>query len=172
MRAGLKVSSITAVAAMVALTHGLAPGSSAATASANLTVTATVTNNCSITTTPVAFGAYDPVVANASAHLDATGTVTVACTKGATATVGLGLGSHALGSSRRLTDGGTNYLTYELYQDAGRAAVWGDAGAALFSPGAAPSKSPRSFTVYARIAADQDVAAGNYADTVVATVNF
>ena len=65
MRARLWVGSIMAVAAMVALTYGLAPRASAATASANLTVTATVTNNCSITTTPVAFGAYDPVVVNA-----------------------------------------------------------------------------------------------------------
>jgi spore coat protein U-like protein len=145
---------------------------SAATATANLGVGATVANNCTISTAPLAFGSYDPVVANASANLDGTGTVIVACTKGATATVGLGLGSNASGAVRRMTDGSSNYLNYELYQDAGRSTVWSDAGAGLYSPGAAPSKTARNFTVYGRVTSNQDVPAGSYNDTVVATVNF
>ncbi len=172
MQAKVWVRSTMAAAANAAVLHGSMPSAAAATATANLTVTATVTNNCTISTAPVAFGNYDPVVANASTSLDSTGTVTVACTKGATATVGLSLGSNPSGSTRQLKDGGTNVLAYELYQDSGRSTVWGDAGAALLSPGAAPSKAPRSFTVYARVPSGQDVAAGNYTDTVVATVNF
>ena len=148
------------------------PTASAATATANLGVSATVTNNCTISTAAVAFGSYDPVVAHASANLDGSGTVTVACTKGAVATVGLGLGSNASASVRRLKDAGTNYITYELYQDSGRSTVWGNAGAGLLSPGAAPSKVARNFTVYGRVPANQDVPAGTYNDTVVATVNF
>jgi spore coat protein U-like protein len=144
----------------------------AATATANLGVTATVTNNCTITTVALAFGSYDPVVANASTSLDGTGTVVVACTKGATATGGLGVGSNASGSVRRMGDGATNYLSYELFQDSGRTTVWSNAGAGLRSPGAAPSKAARNFTVYGRVASDQDVPAGSYSDTVVATVNF
>ena len=46
---------------------------SAATASANLSVSATVTNNCTVSTAALAFGSYDPVVANATAGLDGTG---------------------------------------------------------------------------------------------------
>jgi spore coat protein U-like protein len=144
----------------------------AASATANLGVSATVTNNCTISTTALAFGSYDPVGANASGNLDGTGTVVVACTKGATATVGLGLGGNASGSTRRMGDGGTNYLTYELYQDSGRTTIWSDSGAGLLSPAAAPSKAPRNFTVYGRVTGNQDVPAGNYSDTVVATVNF
>ena len=149
-----------------------APSASAATATANLGVSATVTNNCTISTAALAFGSYDPVVTHASTNLDGTGTVIVACTKGATATVGLGLGSNASGSTRRMTDGSSNFLTYELYQDAGHTTVWGNAGADLYSPGAAPSKAARNFTVYGRVASNQDVTAGSYSDTVVATVNF
>lgn len=149
-----------------------APAASAATATANLGVSATVTNNCTISTAALAFGSYDPVVAHASANLDGTGTVIVACTKGATATIGLALGSNASGSVRRMKDSGTNYITYELYQDAGRTTVWGTAGAGLLSTGAAPSKAARNFTVYGRVPANQDVPAGSYNDTVVATVNF
>lgn len=144
----------------------------AATATANLGVSATVTNNCTISTAALAFGSYDPVGANASSDLDSTGTVVVACTKGATATIGLGLGGNAAGSTRRMGDGASNYLTYELYQDSGRTTVWGNAGAGLLSPVAAPSKAARNFTVYGRVTSNQDVAAGSYSDTVVATVNF
>jgi len=151
---------------------GFAVSSSAATATANLAVTATVTNNCTISTAAVAFGAYDPVVANAAANLDSSGTVTVACTKGTSATIGLGLGANASGAVRQMTDGSGNFLTYELYQDAGRSTVWGNAGAGLLSPVAAPSKAARNFTVYGRVPSNQDVAAGAFTDTVVATVNF
>ena len=144
----------------------------AGSASANLSVSASVANNCTISTSPLAFGAYDPVVANASTNLDATATVTVACTKGATATIGLGLGSNASGTTRRMTDGSSNFLTYEMYQDSARSALWGNSGAELLSPVAAPSKSTRDFTVYGRVPSNQDVPAGSYTDTVTATVNF
>src|SRR5438105_4264195 len=144
----------------------------AASASASLAVTASVANNCTITTAPLAFGSYDPVVTHASANLDATGTVTVACTKGAATTIGLNLGSNATGSTRRLFDGGSNYLTYEIYQDSNRTTVWGNSGGALLTPAAAPSKAARNFTVYGRVSSNQDVPAGNYADTITATVNF
>jgi spore coat protein U-like protein len=144
----------------------------AATATANLGVSATVTNNCTISTTALAFGAYDPVVANASTNLDGTGGIVVACTKGASADIGLGLGANMSGTTRRMVSGGTNYLTYELYKDSGYATVWGNAGTAQLNTGAAPSKTARTFTVYGRVASNQDVPAGNYSDTVVATVNF
>ena len=98
--------------------------------------------------------------------------MSIACTKGATTTIGLDLGSNASGSTRRLTDGSSNYLTYELYQDSGRSTVWGNSGAGLFTPVAAPSKASRAFTAYGRVAGAQDVPAGTYTDTVTATVNF
>ena len=62
------------------LVLGIAAPALAQTASTNLTVSATVAKNCSITTTAVAFGSYDPVVANAATPLAGTGTVVVTCT--------------------------------------------------------------------------------------------
>ena len=44
-----------------------------ATTTANVGVGASVAANCTIGTAPVAFGAYDPVVANAAVALTATG---------------------------------------------------------------------------------------------------
>ena len=144
----------------------------AASATANLTVNATVVNNCTISTAPLAFGSYDPVVANSTSNLDGTGTVTVACTKGATATIALGNGGNASGSTRRMADGTGNFLSYELYQDSSRSVIWSTSGSGLLSPTAAPSKAARDFTVFGRISGNQDVPAGSYGDTVVATVNF
>jgi spore coat protein U-like protein len=144
----------------------------AASATASLAVGATVGSNCTITTNALAFGAYDPVVTNAVASLDGTGQLVVACTKGTTPTIGLGVGGNASGSTRRMKDSGGNFLTYELYQDSGASVVWSTSGAGLLSPVAAPSKTARSFTVYGRVAGNQDVPAGSYSDAVVATVNF
>src|SRR2546426_5364633 len=85
----------------------------AGTATSNLSVTASVSANCTISTTPVAFGAYDPIGANAAAALNGTGSVSVTCTSGASTTVTLGQGSNAdTGSTaavplRRLKDAGT-----------------------------------------------------------------
>jgi spore coat protein U-like protein len=168
----VKTVAVVGVGAVIAVAGLGFTTANAATATANLGVSATVTNNCTISTVALAFGSYDPVVANASTNLDGTGTVTVACTKGSTATIGLGAGANASGATRRMGDGATNFLTYELYQDSSRSTVWANSGTGLLSPAAAPSKAARSFTVYGRVASDQDVPAGNYSDTVVATVNF
>jgi spore coat protein U-like protein len=172
MRANKFLGLAATVSGMAIVAAAFGPVASAATATANLGVSATVTNNCTISTAALAFGSYDPVVAHASANLDGTGTVTVACTKGATATIGLGLGSNPTGAVRRMKDAGTNYINYELYTDAGRSTVWTTSGAGLLATGAAPSKAARNFTVYGRVASNQDVPAGSYNDTVVATVNF
>lgn len=144
----------------------------AANQTASLTVSATVSNNCTVSTSALAFAPYDPVVNNATANLDGTGTVTVACTKGAAPTIGLGTGSSASGSQRRLSDGAGNYLLYDMFKDSGRSTSWTGSGGGMLTTTAATSKTARDFTVYGRVAANQDVPAGSYSDTIVATVNF
>lgn len=169
----MKLSKLTLCLAVVgALLIRAHQPAQAGTATANLAVSATIANNCTISTIAVGFPNYDPIVAHASTPDDSTaGSVTVTCTKGAAATIGLGLGANASGTQMRMANG-TNYLNYALYQDSGHATVWGNSGTGLYSPGAAPSKAPRTFTVYGRIPAAQDLPAGTYTDTVVATVNF
>ena len=141
-------------------------------ASASLTVNATVTKNCTISTAPVNFGNYDSVAANATAPLDGLGTVTVACTKGAAAKVGLSVGTNAQGTTRRMSQGAAEYLNYELYKDGSHTTVWGDQIDTALEIPAAPNRNPRAFPVYGRVAAAQDAAVGSYTDTVLATVNF
>jgi spore coat protein U domain-containing protein, fimbrial subunit CupE1/2/3/6 len=144
----------------------------AATATASLTVSATVSVNCTVTTGTLAFGAYDPIAANASANLDGSGTFTVACTKGASGvTIDLGQGSNYSGGRRMVSSG--NFLPYEVYSNSGRTTVWGStSGGATVAVSPPASSAAVTYTVYGRIAAAQDAAAGTYSDTVVATVNF
>ncbi len=145
----------------------------AATATSDLAVNASVAANCLISTTAVAFGAYDPLTLNATTpagDLAGTGTVVVTCTKGAGTSIALGLGLHASGTTRQMNAGGTDNLTYELYQTLG-GLVWGT-GASGLTIAAAPSKAARTWTVYGNVLGGQDVAAGSYADTVVATINY
>jgi spore coat protein U-like protein len=146
---------------------------SAAIATANLPIAVTVASNCTISAVAVGFPTYDPIAAHATTPDDSTsGSVTITCTKGATTTIGLSLGANATGVQARMLSGTANYLNYALYQDAARTLTWGNAAPNVFTPAAAPSKAARTYPVYARIPAGQDVAAGAYADTVVATVNF
>src|SRR5437867_12088378 len=70
----------------------------------SLNITATVAQTCSVSaTSTLAFGAYDPVVANASSALAGTGSVSIKCTKGSSGiTIDLDAGPHASGTQRRL----------------------------------------------------------------------
>jgi spore coat protein U-like protein len=164
-------------AGAAAFAIGAASSTDAATATSNLSVTASVTANCTISTAPVAFGAYDPIVANATAALNGTGTLTVTCTSGASSAVTLGQGSNpgtgssAAAPARRLKDGGTDFLTYKLFSDSGRLTVWGDtAGTGLAA--ATGTGSPTTLTVYGAVDPGQNVPAGNYSDIVLATITF
>lgn len=140
----------------------------AATQTASLSVTATVAAKCTIAApNTLAFGDYDPLVDHASSSLDSSATLSVACTKGAP-DVWVGLGT---GSNNRQMSNGSDLLQYELYADAGRSSVWGDSSATGVSYSAA-SKAPQALTVYGRVPAGQDVGAGSYSDSVVATINF
>lgn len=149
---------------------------SAGTDTANVEISATVEANCTITSSGLDFGTYDPVSTNAASDLDASGTVTVTCTTGSTGVIALGQGVNAdTGSTdavplRRLSDGGTNYLSYYLYQDSGRTTVWGnttETDVEHLGDGTATD-----ITIYGRVTSGQNVPAESYSDTVVATVTF
>jgi len=146
---------------------------SAATTNTN-NITASVAPKCTIGAFAIAFGAYDPFSAT---PLDQTGTVSINCTKGTSGVVSLNLGVNASGVVRRMQDTGAagNFLTYEIYSDAGRTTVWNAVGTVTLGPSASKNTA-LSATAYGRVAAGQDAQAGaaglNYQDTIVATVTF
>src|SRR5690242_3117186 len=69
-----------------------------------LTAQVGVDTFCSVATTALAFGAYDPILANASSDLNngSTASVTIACVKGSSATIALGNGLHFGGGTRQM----------------------------------------------------------------------
>jgi spore coat protein U domain-containing protein, fimbrial subunit CupE1/2/3/6 len=179
-----------AIAVATAALAGSAAPALAGSATSTLSVTAAVAQNCAISTSAVAFGAYDPVSTHRAAGVDlnGTGAVTVTCTKNSTGvTIWLGLGASALGSVRRLV-GGTSgeFLTYELYHASATTpaavctfpgtTVWGTAGAGIFTPTGLSNwgaNSAKTFNVCGTVTKGQDVSADpSYTDLVTATVNF
>jgi spore coat protein U-like protein len=158
----------TAVVSVLAWGIGVAAQSS----SASLMVSANVTKNCTIEASPINFGNYDPVTAQATQPLDGTGTLKVTCTKGATAHISLDQGSNGQGGTRRMRQSVTAYLNYEIYKDPGRTQVWGNGFSDDLDISAAPNRYPRTFTAYGRVPGAQDATVGNYNDIIIATVNF
>jgi spore coat protein U-like protein len=156
----------------------VAPAAFAAGSATNpLTLSATVINNCSIATTPVGFGNYDPLSASPN---QASGTVVIACTKNATPSIWLGNGNN-FSSNRRMKDPGGNFMNYEIYQPASNAVGaacaytqrWGQTvGTDVFTPTASPGVAARTYNVCGQVTAGQDLAAATFTDSVLATVNF
>ena len=152
-----------------------------ASATASLSVSVTVSGNCQISASSVAFGTYDPVLANFATPATGAGGVTITCTRGTSASLTLGPGANPSGSARRMR-GGTSFIAYELYKPASESPgapcsfasprVWGAAGDGIFTPSSAPSRDARSYNVCGRIPEAQDVLAATYFDAVVATANF
>jgi spore coat protein U domain-containing protein, fimbrial subunit CupE1/2/3/6 len=137
-------------------------------------VSARALGSCTFTVvTAVSFGSYDALNTN---PLDQTGSVTFNCSLLAlqTLTVDLSKGNSATYSSREMRKGGGGTLLYNLYLDAARTLVWGDAtgGTVHFGPYLPLLGQDHTVTIYGRIPARQASPAGAYTDTVVATINF
>jgi len=137
----------------------------------NLTVSATVTANCSLSTSPVEFGDINTI---SGSSIDAAGGITVTCTGGTawTASAGAGSGSGATLLSRRMTSG-SNTLNYMLYTNSGRTTIWGDGTGTTGRITGTGSGSSQAITVYGRIPSGQgSVPAGIYGDTVQVTLSY
>jgi len=158
------------VAAAIALLAVTAPAS-AATVSGSLPVSATVTANCTLSTSALAFGSVNTI---SGSNVDGTGGLTITCTNGTAwaASAGIGAGTGASFTSRRMT-AGANLLNYNLYTSNAYSTVWGDGTSSTATIGGTGSGGAQSVTVYGRVASGQtSVPAGSYADTVAITVTY
>lgn len=132
---------------------------------------------CTVATTSMSFGSINPL----GPPVDSTGTVRVTC--GGVAgllipyRVDIGPGHGGQITARRMSSG-AHTLNYGVYQDAGRATVWGDPGAGtplnanilLNVLGWAPTAV---HTVYGRIPSGQvGTVPGVYSDTLTVTVTY
>jgi len=153
----------------------------------SLSVTATVAQTCSVSaTSTLAFGAYDPVIANAASALTGTGSVSIKCTKGSSGiTIDLDAGAHVSGTQRRLQGATvtTDFLNYSITQPAtttpwtscAGSTVWGSTvGGSVYTPSGVTwsAAAAQAFTVCGSVPAAQNISAQSYSDTVTVTVNF
>ncbi len=117
-----------------------------------------------LSVTALAFGNYD--VYNA-APVDSVGTISYTCPPPTTPTVTIDTGLAFAGGHRRMTRGaGGDWLSYDIFVDAARMVVWSS------TPIGVAAGNGITVDFYGRVFAQQDVAAGSYADTVVVTFNF
>ena len=135
---------------------------------------------CSASATGPAFGVYNPLSATPTY---ANSTIQVTCTllSGGSTTVNLvsSYGTGASGSyALRSMLSGANVLSYNLFFDAAYTQIRGNGTGGSQTGGATLNLTPgnptqsASGTIYGRIPAGQDVAAGSYADTIVVTITY
>lgn len=142
-----------------------------------LPAAASAATSCSLATGNVVFGIYDVF---SPTSLDTNATLIVTCNRAGgpqhvDVTIAIGPGAHGGSTaSRKMKTSGGDLLSYNLFRDAGRMAIWGEVpGLDTFTQMlSVPNKSSAqaTVTVFGRIPAGQDVAKGSYSDSVVVTV--
>jgi spore coat protein U-like protein len=151
----------------------LASTASAATDTDNLSVTATVPATCEIDASDsLGFGNYDPSGANrlATQPLPGDAVITIRCNAAGDYVVGFGPGLNVSGEQRRMS--GPTTLNYDLCRDAACTDKLGVAANQTITITSTGSGVAATATLYGEIPGGQNVPAGAYSDTVVATVNF
>ena len=144
-----------------------------------LTSASAMADCTTVTSQSIVFGTYSAL---GGTPVDSSGSVRVSCTGRCLLSADVGVVSISAGSSasftnRTLVNGGQR-LFYNLYTDAARSSVFGDGtgntATVGFSAGGGLLGGPSTATVpiYGRIPARQDVAPGQYIDTLIVTVTY
>ena len=134
---------------------------------------------CSFSSTPaMGFGAYDD---SSGTPDDSSTGIVVSCFRvggpaDVTVTMQIGASSTSGSITGRQMASGANRMNYGLYRDSGRSQNWGntagvDAGTITITNISNFGSKSGTFTVYGRIPALQNVAAGSYSDTVQLTIS-
>jgi len=138
------------------------------TNSGSASVTATISNSCTIGATTISFGSQGIL----STNKDATGTLSIQCTVSLPYVVSLdgGLSGATNPTQRKMTFNSANIL-YGLYQDSARSVAWGSSSGVNTVSGTGTGLT-QSLTVYGRVAPQTTPAPGTYSDTIIATVTY
>ncbi|MCJ0763292.1 Csu type fimbrial protein [Variovorax terrae] len=165
MRQLFRATLLSAVAA------GAMVGAHAATDTANMTVKITVMAACSINAaapTDVDFGSAISTATNVSS---VGGVLTVNCTNGSAYNIGLDNGLNYNATTRRMKTVGSNYVSYGLFQDVGHTTAWGNTVGTDTRTGSGTGTN-QTYTVYGLVPNVGGAPAGNYTDTVIATLTY
>ena len=168
-------SGILGLAAVLSLCTS--PIAQAGTATSTLPVTMTITASCTIGATAMAFTAQLGA-GLVSAAATASGSISVTCTNLAPYAIGLDNGA-SYSTTRRMVFGGSNYLPYGLFTNAGLTTPWSTAtGAATCTTSTdcytgTGNGSAQSIPVYGQVPTVATAPApGAYSDTVNITIYF
>lgn len=156
--------------ALLAAAAGAMMGAHAAGSdSTTFQVKITITETCTISTTAPTDVDFGSNVRSATVA-QATGVLNVNCSNGTPYKIGLGSGNYYDGTNRRMKDAGTNYIAYGLYRTSGTTDVWDNSGTNMYS--ATGTGSAQAVNVYGTVSGSTNVPAGNYADTITATISY
>lgn len=120
---------------------------------------------CTLSTSGIAFGGYDPFVAQ---DVDSVASISVTCDEPASYSIALSTGGGTY--EQRVMTSGLHQLLYNLYTDATLSTVWGDGTG--HSAIVSDTQLVATHTVYGRIPARQNAHVGVYSDTIVITLTF
>lgn len=133
------------------------------------TVSATVTNNCTIGATNLSFGTAGVI----GAGINATSSLSVTCTNGDAWRISInGGGSGNVAARVMQRTGGGGAVGYQLYTDSARSLPWGDGTGGSNRATGTGTGLAQAVTVYGRVPAQATPMPGNYSDTVMATIEF
>ena len=129
---------------------------------------------CTVAMPSLSFGLYDALSA---APVTTSGNAVINCNDTPPPTVTVQLGPSAVSGGffprRMRAASGSDVLDYNFYADASATSVFGDGTGGTVTRSAKVNRNaPWSVTFYGRIAPNQDVAPGSYADTLTITINF
>lgn len=123
---------------------------------------------CTLTTTDLVFPATG--VIRSAIHGEAS--IRVSCTSRTVYSVSLDNGiTGTAPASRRMTSAGGDGVTYALYRNPGRTALWGSAPAGLSVTGTGTG-SEQTLTVYGLVPAQATPRPGSYSDRIVVTLTY
>ena len=154
------------------------PSAVAGTATANLTVTLTVTAACTINAATLAFPSTAGTSLTTTA-VTASTTVSVTCTNSSPYSIGMGQGANYSAATNRMANG-VNYIPYGLFLDAAWTQAWSTTTFAASCSGGASTcslgtgtGSAQSVTIYGKVPTVATAPApGAYTDTVVMTITY
>lgn len=155
------------IAAAVALSAVLGASSAmAGTTTSNLAASVALTSDCTLTTTPIAFGTVDTLNYTS---VKPTGVMSLTCTGGTSAKVSInaGLGVGATTGVRYMTDSTGDTLRYALYQSTAGTFGWDSTVTVTFA-----STGTQTLNAVGVLVTGQAIIPGTYADTVTVSVAY
>jgi len=173
-KSSLILAAVTAGALVMAANLPSALAASAST-SPGITVSAGVLRTCTIQkVTDLAFGNYDPLGVNATADLTANSTIRVHCNRNTLADITISNGNNASGSQRRMASStSSDFLNYNLQKPLADGTTNSNTAWDTYAYAQGSTAGVRDLTVFGVIPmAQNSAAAGDYLDTIVATITF